>query len=843
MLESIESYPISKINNPSIIFQGLTFVFTGNFEFLSRDDAIDYVKILGGRVTTAVSSKTDYLVCGEKLEDGRDVEDGSKHKKASSLSEDVVCILRGAGKLYALAQFLNEEHGEKDNTINCDDNYDGDGDEKMNGNEDTHSISTPSPTIKTTTSKLVNPYAKKSSSTSNSTTTVKNPYAKVVNPYAKASSSSTSTPGKIQNPYAKASSSTPGKVQNPYAKSNPSPSLQQQQQQSSSLSGGGRADINDPNALWADKYAPNSTRMILGNGENVRKLQNWLKTWEDTFNTAPKNGKVRAFNPRTGPFKAALLSGPPGIGKTTTAVLVAEEANRHVLELNASDTRSKKTLEATLGDVTGNQVLSFAPTTEETAAKKSNNINTNHQPHQKRCIIMDEVDGMGAGDRSGMSELIKLIKESKVPIICICNDRQSQKIKSLVSYCLDLKYRRPIKSVIARRAVEIGNAEGMKVEYNAAESVAESCGNDIRQVLNCMQMWSNKKHQSNNGESADMTYKDFKDRNSLVNKDEMLRVGLFDAARMIIEGRKGLIDAGEIAQRSHLFKRTDAFFTDYSLMGLLVHQNYLKTVNSRFLKTRTSGDVSAEYSCLEDMYQGTQSMSDFAMVEHAVRGGDQNWGLLPLCSILTVKSANHAAGESGGFLPGYPEFSSWLGKNSTRGKKNRLLQELSHHINYKISADNTELRLGYLPVMRNTLANMMIAKEPRVNETIEFMDEYGLDRDDVFENLDEFVMDQKVKKFADIESKSKAAFTREFNKGIHKSQALVDEIGTTTRKRKATTSTEIEAEDGVIEAESSDEEDEEKEAEELRKLFQKKPAASRKKITKTTAKKGKKAKK
>lgn len=38
---------------------------------------------------------------------------------------------------------------------------------------------------------------------------------------------------------------------------------------------------------------------------------------------------------------------------------------------------------------------------------------------QKRCIIMDEVDGMGAGDRSGMSELIQMIKKSKVPIVSI----------------------------------------------------------------------------------------------------------------------------------------------------------------------------------------------------------------------------------------------------------------------------------------------------------------------------------------------------------------------------------------------------------------------------------------
>lgn len=43
---------------------------------------------------------------------------------------------------------------------------------------------------------------------------------------------------------------------------------------------------------------------------------------------------------------------------------------------------------------------------------------------------MDEVDGMSASDRGGVAELIKLLKTSKVPIICICNDRQSVKVKS-----------------------------------------------------------------------------------------------------------------------------------------------------------------------------------------------------------------------------------------------------------------------------------------------------------------------------------------------------------------------------------------------------------------------------
>ena len=61
---------------------------------------------------------------------------------------------------------------------------------------------------------------------------------------------------------------------------------------------------------------------------------------------------------------------------------------------------------------------------------------------------MDEVDGMSAGDRGGVADLIASIKISKIPIICICNDRYSQKLKSLVNYCLMLNFRKPTKQQV-----------------------------------------------------------------------------------------------------------------------------------------------------------------------------------------------------------------------------------------------------------------------------------------------------------------------------------------------------------------------------------------------------------
>ena len=54
---------------------------------------------------------------------------------------------------------------------------------------------------------------------------------------------------------------------------------------------------------------------------------------------------------------------------------------------------------------------------------------------------MDEVDGMSAGDRGGVADLIITIAKSKIPIIAICNDKYNQKLKSLRNHCLELEYR------------------------------------------------------------------------------------------------------------------------------------------------------------------------------------------------------------------------------------------------------------------------------------------------------------------------------------------------------------------------------------------------------------------
>ena len=68
---------------------------------------------------------------------------------------------------------------------------------------------------------------------------------------------------------------------------------------------------------------------------------------------------------------------------------------------------------------------------------------------------MDEIDGCGAGDLGGICAVIQLIKDTKSPIICICNDRHSKKVIHLVMHCYDLKFFRPTPDMITARMASI----------------------------------------------------------------------------------------------------------------------------------------------------------------------------------------------------------------------------------------------------------------------------------------------------------------------------------------------------------------------------------------------------
>lgn len=75
-----------------------------------------------------------------------------------------------------------------------------------------------------------------------------------------------------------------------------------------------------------------------------------------------------------------------------------------------------------------------------------------------------------------------MIKNTRIPIICICNDRQHQKIRSLANYCFDLRFQKPRVEQIKGAMMSVCFKEGIKISSQALSEIIMASGQDVRQV-------------------------------------------------------------------------------------------------------------------------------------------------------------------------------------------------------------------------------------------------------------------------------------------------------------------------------------------------------------------------
>ena len=75
-----------------------------------------------------------------------------------------------------------------------------------------------------------------------------------------------------------------------------------------------------------------------------------------------------------------------------------------------------------------------------------------------------------------------MIKATRVPIICICNDRQHPKIRSLANHCFDLRFHKPKVEQIRGTMMSVCYKEGVQIKPQAMSEIIMASGQDVRQV-------------------------------------------------------------------------------------------------------------------------------------------------------------------------------------------------------------------------------------------------------------------------------------------------------------------------------------------------------------------------
>ncbi|XP_074880689.1 replication factor C subunit 1 isoform X2 [Buteo buteo] len=736
--------------------EGLTFVITGVLECIERDEAKSLIERYGGKVTGNVSKKTNYLVMGRDC--GQ-----SKCEKASTLGTkvidedglfDLIRTMPGKKSKYELAAETEAKKAE--------------------------SRPKKTPQKAEAGKRNFSPFKREADNKKYKSTPEKGDTVKSVK-------KETTAVRKLMD----------FKWQTVEKKEAPKPE------------GNLVSETNEDGTerlLWVDKYKPVSLKAIIGQqGEQscANKLLRWLRNWHKNTSEdgQAKTNKTGGKDDGTG-FKAALLSGPPGVGKTTTASLVCKELGYSYVELNASDTRSKNSLKEVVAESLNNTSI------KDFCSGTSSSVSGKH------VLIMDEVDGMaGNEDRGGIQELIGLIRNTKIPIICMCNDRNHPKIRSLVHYCFDLRFQRPRLEQIKGAMMSIAFKEGLKIPPPAMQEIILAANQDIRQVLHNLNMWCAK--------DKSLTYDEAKTDASRAKKD--LKLGPFDVVRKVFA-------TGEEASRMSLIDKSDLFFHDYSLAPLFVQENYVH------VKPAAAGGNLKKHLVL--LSRAADSICDGDIVDKQIRS-KQNWNLLPTQAIY----ASVLPGElMRGYMSQFPVFPSWLGKFSSTGKHDRIIQELAMHMSLRTQMCKKTVNMEYLPYLRDAVVQpLKDFGADGVQEAITFMDSYCLMKEDIENIMEISTWGGKPSPFSKLDPKVKAAFTRAYNKEAHLTPYSLNSVKPSKRQSGSVVTSALNEDLNVEEIQSDEDEQDTVESDAM--IKQKKAKSSklpkREKNEETTKKEGK----
>ncbi|XP_012236348.1 replication factor C subunit 1 [Bombus impatiens] len=745
---------------------GLSFVITGVLDSLEREEAEELIKQYGGRILHQISKKTDYVIVGDQA-------GPAKLSKATNLN------IKKISEDDLLELIRTRPAGQSDNVTQPRTKS-----KERSKRKFAESSEESTPKKKKIT---VNEETKKA--------------AKVHSPHKTESSKreiEDSLKQELYNKDEKIKSSIE-KKQNEYKESLVQDKKEIIDVKDIKIQMNSLQDIsgNIPVQALVEKYRPKTMKQILGqqgDKSNAKKIHTWLMNWH-------KNQSGQVKHTRPGPwakddngafFKAALLSGPPGIGKTTTVQVVCNELGFDLIEFNASDTRSKKLLQEEVSELLSNTTI------------KNYFKDVKSKPSSKHVLLMDEVDGMaGNEDRGGLQELITLIKSTDIPIVCICNDRNNPKMRTLSNYTFDLRFPKPRLEQIRGAMKSMCFKENIQISNEDLDRLIESTNQDIRQVINHLALF------------VGQTGSQEKNEKKHINKD--LRLGPWDVVKKVfsVEEHKHM----SISDKSNLF------FHDYNIAPLFVQENYLMVI-PQVPKNELLGRVaeSAESIALGDV------------VEKSIRSNNA-WSLLPIQAYYSsVIPGTAMSGHIGGQI----NFPAWLGRNSKTGKLNRLMQEITLHARLATGASKEAINLDYIRPLRNTILRpLAVGGIENVDTAIDVMNHYHLLREDLDSLVEISLWPGDRDPFQIIDSKVKAAFTRAYNK----SSVALPYIVSGTSKKKVTSSIQ---EEGFLEEEEeeidSDQNDDNLDADKMikaKKAGINKNTESKGKNTDKTEKKGK----
>lgn len=205
------------------------------------------------------------------------------------------------------------------------------------------------------------------------------------------------------------------------------------------------------NLMWVEKYRP------------------W--TLDDLVDQKEIKQRLKLLVEKKGELPHMLFAGPPGSGKTTTALIIARQLlgegwRDYTLSLNASDERGI--------DIVRERVKTFA------------RFSDRREGIPFRLVILDECDEM---TNDAQTALRRIMEETSAytRFILVCN-YSSGIIEPLQSRCVIFRFQRLDEAALVSAIREIASTEKVKVVgANTLRDVFDATQGDLRQAINLVQ--------------------------------------------------------------------------------------------------------------------------------------------------------------------------------------------------------------------------------------------------------------------------------------------------------------------------------------------------------------------
>ena len=329
---------------------------------------------------------------------------------------------------------------------------------------------------------------------------------------------------------------------------------------------------------FTTKYRPNTLRGFIGNKNVIRPFIKWLLEWDSN-------------NKKT---KCALISGLNGIGKSLLTELIHYKHDFNIIHLSIEN---KETI---------SKLIKPLLKTKKTIDGQDN------------VLVVSDVD---SGSVS-IASIVECIKETHIPIICICDDRYSQNIKPILNYCIDIKMRKPSYDDVYPLIYKVVTSEQIKIGKPSVDKLYEQSNGDIRYILNTLQLgWVKKCDTSKNIQSSN----------------------IFDTTGQLF------------SQENNIDEKLKYYWMSPDIHTLMVHENYINnTLNS-----------ANELKRLENLASSAESLCDVDVLENSL-----HFELAPYIAFNTIYATSKCSKR------GFVKFPQLLGKISTMNKKRKQSENL-----------------------------------------------------------------------------------------------------------------------------------------------------------------------